>query len=263
MAHPHTTDTPARFAASRVAGGAGCPHWIAAHLRALIFAAAGLSLTLTGCTDHVTGRGAAGPDLGHWQAPLIQPQQLDNLLLGVADVNTIGHATAMTLRAPTSKMERTESVLSDPQCLGPYTSIQAQVYRGSNWTAVRGQMIDDVQSPDTRNRQVLVQAVVGFRDADSARQFFTQAKPTWSACANRPITVDRPGHPPVTYDFGALNSTETTLSMVQTRHGGDLACQRALGLVNNVIVETEWCGFNTTDQADQVITKITAAATQA
>jgi hypothetical protein len=264
MAQSQTVGGPAGQAAQRVVWSAGRPHWIADRLRAVIFAAAGLSLVLTGCTDSITGRGAASPDLGRWQAPPVQPQQLGDLLLNAGEVNTVGRSTTMALRMPTSTMQHSENVVSDPQCLGAHSPIQAEAYHGSNWVAVRGQLIDDdTPAQANRNGHALLQAVVGFRDADSAQQFFTQAKPAWSVCVNRPMIVNRPQRLPITYDFGALSTTETTLSMVQTMRGGGLACQRAMGLVNNVIVDTLWCGLDTIDQASQVITKIAAAATQA
>jgi hypothetical protein len=93
-----------------------------------------------------------------------------------------------------------------------------------------------------------------------AQQFFNQAKPRWSACANRPLTITQPGDDPVAWTFGQLAATDTTLSLVQTLDGGHgFACQRAVGVRNNIIIDTLWCGFDTANQAGEVVNKIAAA----
>jgi hypothetical protein len=240
--------------------GAGRAHRVLAALRCVVLAAAGLCLVLTGCTVAATGRPAAAPDLGHWQPPPILTQRLGDLLLTAGDVNAVGHTTAMAVRMPISELSHSEGLVADARCLDAYSPIQAASYEGSNWTAVQGQLLDDAASPVDPVKHALLQAVVGFRDADSARQFFDDARPRWSACANRPLTITRPGRQPVTWGFGDLVATGTTLSILQTREGGGgFACQRARGLANNVIIDALWCGFDTTNQAGEVITKIAAA----
>ncbi|CNH49505.1 Uncharacterised protein [Mycobacterium tuberculosis] len=49
---------------------------------------------------------------------------------------------------------------------------------------------------------------------------------------------------------------------MQSSADGDVACERAVGLANNVVIDTLWCGSDTTDQAGQVITKIAAGVAQ-
>jgi hypothetical protein len=60
--------------------------------------------------------------------------------------------------------------------------------------------------------------------------------------------------------LGELVATDTALTITQTLGGGDgFACQRAMGVRNNVIIDTLWCGFDTTNQAGEVVAKIAAA----
>ncbi|OBK46775.1 sensor domain-containing protein [Mycobacterium sp. 1081908.1] len=230
----------------------------------VVVAAAGLCLLLTGCTVAATGRPAAAPDLGRWQPPPILTPRLGDLLLSAGDVNSVGHTRGMTLRTPIAKMGHAEDLVSNPSCLDAYSPIQAAAYQGSNWTAVQGQILDDAASPADPIKHALVQALVAFRDADSAQQYFGQAKPRWSACANRPLTVNRPGRSPVRWTFGDLAATDSTLSILQTEEGGGgFACHRAMGLANNVIIDALWCGTDTSNQAGQVVGKIAAAISQA
>ncbi len=230
-------------------------------LRAVILAAVGLSLMLTGCTVTGTGRPAAAPDLGRWQPPMIPTARLGDLLLTVGEINSIASTTGMAVRMPISEMSRSETLVSDVNCLDAYSPIQRAVYQGSNWLAVQGQLLEDAPSPANPINHALVQAVVGFRDADSAQQFFSQAKARWAGCANRPLTIQRPGRTPVTWDFGSVVATETTLSMEQSL--GRSVCQRAMGLANNVIIDTLWCGLDTSNQGSQVVTKIADEISQA
>jgi PknH-like extracellular domain len=238
--------------------GAMRTHRIAPTVRYVILAAAGLCLMLTGCSVSITGRPVAAPDLGHWQPPVPDPR-LGNLLLSAGDVNAVGGTTTMALRASISEMSHNEGLVDDRNCLDAYSPIEASVYRGSSWVALQGQLLDNAHSRDPR-KHALLQAVVGFRDADSAQQFFSEAKPRWSACTNRPLTTTQPGDDPVTWTLGELVTTDTTLTITQTLDGGaGFACQRATGVRNNVIIDTLWCGYDTTNQAGEVVAKIAAA----
>lgn len=230
--------------------------------RGALLAGVALALLLTGCTATTTGHPAAAPDLGRWQPPAILPQHLGDLLLTESDVNTIGHTTAMAVRKPVTRMWHDEDVVSDPTCLDTYSPAEATVYQGSNWNAVQGQILDD--AAPVRPEHAMLQVLVGFRDADSAQQFFSQAKTRWSGCANRSITITAPGHAPITWEFGAPQATDTTLATTQTQPDGrGPTCQRAMGLANNVIIDTLWCGFDTSSQASEIVSKITASISNA
>ncbi len=240
--------------------GAGRTHRTVAAVRYIIVATTGLCLMLTGCAVSTTGRPVAAPDLGHWQPAPILNARLDNLLLSANDVDAVGQTTNMALRRPISEMSHSEDVVSDRNCLDAYSPIEAAVYRDTSWVALEGQFLDNAHARAAQRKHALLQAVVRFRDADLAQQFFNQAKPRWSTCANRPLAVTQPGDNPVTWTLGGLAATDTTLSMVQTLGGGTgFACQRAVGVRNNIVIDTLWCGFDTTNQADDVVTKIAAA----
>ncbi len=227
-------------------------------VRCASVATAGLCLMLTGCSSTTSGRPAAGPDLGHWQPPPIQATQLAGLLLTPSDVNNIGGSTHLAVRAPIAEMANDDDAVPNPSCLDIYSPIQQTVYRDSNWNDVRGQVLNDA-GPMGSARHAVIQALVGFRDAESAQQFFRQARQRWSACANKSVTVVRPGRAASTWAFGDVATTDNTLTATQTPDGGSgYTCQRAMGLRNNVIIDTLWCGFDTTNQAGQVVSKIGA-----
>ncbi|ORA83289.1 sensor domain-containing protein [Mycobacterium malmoense] len=241
-------------------GAATARHRIAC----VLFAAAGLCLMLTGCTVSTIGRPAAAPDLGHWQPPPILSSRLGNLLLSESDVNVVGGTTAMALRRPISEMSHSDGLGTNRNCLDAYSPIEAAVYQDSNWVAVQGQLLDNVHSRVDAHMHALVQAVVGFRDADAAQQFFSRAEPRWSACANRTLTITQPDQDPVSWALGELVTSDTALTIMQTLDGVDgFACQRAMGVRNNIIIDALWCGFDTTNQAGEVVTKIAAAVSQA
>lgn len=240
--------------------GAGRAHRIVAGLRYVVLSAVGLCLMLTGCTVSATGRPVAAPNLGHWQPPPILNARLANLLLSARDVNAVGQTTSMALRRPIAEMSHSDDVVSDRNCLDAYSPVEATVYRDSSWIALEGQFLDNAHSKVDQNKHALLQAVVRFRDADMAQEFFSQAKPRWATCANRPLTITQPGDNPVAWKLGGLVTTDTTLSIVQTLDAGrGFSCQRAMGVRNNVIIDTLWCGFDTADQAGEVVNKIAAA----
>ena len=219
-------------------------------------------LLVTGCTATTTGHPAAALDLGRREPPVILPQHLGDLLLTESDVNTIAHTTAMAVRKPVTRMWHDEDVVSAPDCLDSYSPAEATAYQGSTWNTVQGQILDD--AAPIRPEHALVQVLVGFRDADSAQHFFSQSKARWSGCAHRSITVTPPGHAAVTWDFGEAQATDTTLVTTQTQPGGrGPTCQRAMGLANNVIIDTLWCGFDTSSQASDIVSKTSASISNA
>ena len=230
-------------------------------LRSTVLAAVGLSVMLTGCTVTTAGRPAAGPDLGRWQPPPIQAGQLDGLLLGPSEVNAIGGSTNMEVRLATSRMSYDDDAVSNLSCLDIYSPIEGTVYRDSSWNAVSGQVLNDAVALGSP-RHALIQALVSFPDAETAQQFFRQAKRRWSACDGRSVTVVRPGHPTSTWAFRDVATTDNTLTATQLpSFANGYTCQRAMGLRNNVIIDALWCGFDTTTQAGEVVTKISAAPT--
>ncbi|GAA4531888.1 sensor domain-containing protein [Mycobacterium paraffinicum] len=243
-------------------GPAGRRPGVVRVVRWVILAAVTLTLLVSGCTATSTGHPAAAPDLGRWQPPVILPQHLADLLLKEDDVNTIAHTTGMAVRKPVTRMWHDEEMVTNPGCVDTYSPAEATAYQGTNWTALQGQILDDA-TPAAREH-ALMQVLVGFRDADSAQQFFSKSKARWSGCANRSITITPPGHTPTTWDLGELQATDTSLAILQTQPSGrGPICQRAMGLVNNVVIDTLWCGFDTTSQASDIVSKTTATISQA
>lgn len=228
-------------------------------VRYVILATTAVCLLLSGCTVSATGRPVAAPNLGHWQPPRILNARLDHLLLTAGDVDAVGQTTNMVLRRPISEMSHSEDQVSDRNCLDAYSPVEAAVYGNSSWVALEGQFLDNARAAAQR-KHALLQAVVRFRDAEAAQQFFAEAKPRWAGCANRPLNFSQPGDPPVKWVFGELVATSTSLSLVQTLDGGHgFACQRALGVRNNIVIDTLWCGFDTANQAGEVVSKIASA----
>ncbi|OBH07006.1 MULTISPECIES: sensor domain-containing protein [unclassified Mycobacterium] len=228
--------------------------------RRVILAATTLCVLLTGCTVSATGRPVAAANLGHWQPPRILNTRLDHLLLSAGDVDAVGQTTNMVLRRPIVEMSHSEDQVSDRNCLDAYSPVEAAVYGAGTWVALEGQFLDNARSRDPQRKHALLQAVVRFGDADLAQRFFSQAKPRWAACANRPLTVTQPGDDPVKWTLGQLVATDTTLSLVQTLdRGRGFACQRAVGVRNNIVIDTLWCGFDTGNQAGDVVNKIASA----
>ena len=259
MTAASTNVSAPRGRASRRGAGVRRTSQIAAGLRGVTFAAFGLCLLLTGCSVTTAGRPTAAPDLGRWQPPPIEPSQLNGLLLSPSKVNAIGGSTNLTLRSTRSQMAADDQDVIGRSCLDIYSPIQETVYRDSNWNVVTGQLLND-GGPQDSPRHALIQALVGFPDAETAQQFFRQAEQRWSACSGRSAFVVRPGRPMVAWSFRDLEANENTLTATQIPNFSDgYTCQRAMGLRNNVIIDTLWCGFGTTSQAAQIVGKIAAA----
>jgi hypothetical protein len=134
------------------------------------------------------------------------------------------------------------------------------VYAGSGWTAMRGQT---VKEPGDSWTHSVHQEVVSFQSANDAAAFFSASTPGWPACSNRKFTVTLPDTAPTVWTVGPITSANGTLSGTKTVEGGDgFACQRALTVRNNVVIDVSACSNNPGDTGVNIAHQIAAKISQ-
>ncbi|OBJ04607.1 hypothetical protein A5660_18385 [Mycobacterium alsense] len=61
------------------------------------------------------------------------------------------------------------------------------------------------------------------------------------------------------WSFAQLNGSPPKITMVETQEGADgWACERAMGVSNNVVADVSACGYHIVDQGAQILDKIIA-----
>lgn len=211
-------------------------------------------LLLTGCTTVVTGHSEPADHNG----PLAVPKTaLSAALLDGDELDELLDASGIEKQASREDLTPDSSGFSDRSCLAPWQPIQESVYASSGWSSLRAMALHDGR--DSQDSQhLVVEAVVAFPARSDARKFFDNVKPKWEACADQHVSSRSDGEVS-DWDFGAVNSTDNTLSVTRNqRNTHGWGCQRALRATNNVVVDVLACAFDVDKEGVKVVDAIDA-----
>lgn len=203
--------------------------------------------------------------------PPVAPAALPNVLLTPAEVDGVLGATGSTSRKKSDKLLDDSATQQWPQgwkfpteCLYALDPGQAAVYGNSGSTAVAGESIsaplpagNDDPDPEVN------QFVVSFPSAKEASAFFTTSTQQWQGCTNRQFTA--PGDadsPDIAFTVGQVSNANSTLTSsitaVMSKNGKSLttACQRALTVRDNIVIDASGCRKDPGDLAARVVAQI-------
>jgi hypothetical protein len=184
------------------------------------------------------------------------PRDLSAILLSIADTGTI-MGTSMEAANQTEQTLTAPGTVSNSTCVGALDSLQAQVYQGSGFTAVRGQALRSTNPPHR-----VYQAAVEFPTAERAHEFVRTSANNWSACAGQTATVTNGGQS-TQWTFGELNGTPPRIVQRHTEAvANGRECQHVLRAVSRVVIEVQACGQGSiTNQGGQIADQMAARVT--
>lgn len=153
--------------------------------------------------------------------------------------------TGLAVGGTVGQMIDVASMVPDKACEPIASPVGDDVYEGSGWSAVVGQVLLE---PGNTYSHVVDQFVVSFPSAQAAGAFYTTSAQQWSACANRQYTNEKFGQQLV-HTVGPISNTDGTLSVTQTQPHGEttFTCQRALTVAGDVVIDVAACGLNESD----------------
>ena len=193
--------------------------------------------------------------------PPVAVSALDGLLLSAAQINTAMGATGITVTKTQEQMEDTSASVHDSACVFAGAPADTSDYAGSGWSAVRGQRLEDAANL-AQDKYLVLPYVVLFPSAGQAAAFFTaSSQQRWPACSNRQYTAAAAENQSITitWDVSPVSNTDGTLSLTQTEERTNgWACQRALAVRNNVVIDVSACSFNLGDSAVKITNQIAA-----
>lgn len=211
-----------------------------------------LAVVMTGCAVTTHGTALPAPDLGHAPQPLT-PAALTGLLLDPSEIGSIMDARLeLADSADTMYTNRPEG----DGCL-IWAEAQDYTYRGSGWSAVRIQRLQDrSDNPD----HLAYQAVVSFPDALSAHDFFASQVRGWATCDNRRVNLQDPGDTDDHYfTLNKASDDNGVLTVSRVQEGGrGWSCQHALTATNNVVIDVSGCAFDVGDRGARIAKAIAA-----
>jgi serine/threonine kinase PknH len=180
---------------------------------------------------------------------------LNSILLGPTDINTVMGVSNMQPTNQAEQMGVPPGTLSNPDCLGALAAIQGSVYQGSGYTAVRGQALNAEEPP-----HFVYEAAVSFPSAEQALGFVRTSADKWQACVGQLLTVTTPNkifH----WNFANPTGAPPKITQVHTQLHGGRTCQHALSAVSNIVIDVVACGAQIADEgsriADQMAAKVT------
>jgi PknH-like extracellular domain len=186
--------------------------------------------------------------------PTVSASGLNDLLLGVDQINSVMGTNALVADPPFTELKQDQALMPNVNCLGIWQVGEQGVYGDTGLAGIRGQRMSQ---PKPENWDALVvQAVVAYPSADDARKFFTASTDRWSKCTNHRVNLSVNGGPPTSYMFGDLTKNDTQLTMPINQNPAGKPCQHALSVDGNVIVDVSACSQGATDQAAQIAQKI-------
>jgi serine/threonine kinase PknH len=181
---------------------------------------------------------------------------LDSILLGGADINTVMGVSNMQPINQAEQMGVPPGTLSNPDCLGALSAIQGSVYQGSGYSAVRGQGLNAEDPP-----HFVYEAAVSFPSAQLAHAFVRTSADKWQACVGQTLTVTQPNKKIFHWNFENVAGSPPKITQIHTQATGARTCQHALSAVSHVVIDVVACGAQITDQgsriADQIASKVT------
>jgi hypothetical protein len=230
---------------------------------AVSVAAAGLLVAACG-GDHDNGTASSSSSSASGSAassqsskPPVAQAALTNLLLTPSEIDAALGTMGMAIRDKSDKLaddgnkQYPQGWKWPAECLYAYGPGENPVYAGSGFTGATGR--DDSATPATPGSKDMdpeaVQYLVVFPSATEAKAFFDASSKAWPACADRSLVVPAdPGGAEITWKIGQVGSANgvltTTISVSTTDNGTAVggACQRALTVRNNVVIDVSGCG---------------------
>lgn len=217
---------------------------------AAVAAALLLSAFVAGCASTVVGT-AVRAQGGGSNLPDLTEADLGRVLLSVGEINGVMGATGIRETGSTEDMSDNSAVVSDLDCLGAMYGAEEKVYKGSGWTAVRDEVL---QEPTGDNEHWVEQIAVLYPSADKAQRFLAESRSTWQSCENSSIDVDRDDvH--ATWDVGPVDLSDEVLTQgIEQQDAGGWGCQHAMASAANLIVEVWACSDSIGDEAKAIAT---------
>lgn len=232
---------------------------VAAAVAALVAAATVTTVVLTSGSDSSAASSPSGAVQSSptttSQPALVSNSTLPKLLLPTDKVAEIMGVPALVVdKSIDAIVDDSSGALEDKDkdCIGPLFPVQRVVYADSGWSAAQEQFI----VPPEGGGIIVMQGVISFPTVDAAQKIVREQRWQWSKCQHRAVTMSANGQPIGQWTFGNMEiAADTTIAMLVDR-GQGFACQRALSIRKNVVIDVNACRIDVTNQGVDIVNGI-------
>lgn len=211
-----------------------------------------LGALTTGCTSTVQGAAVkASSSLPADDVPPLEESALDGLMLSNSALVKIAGVDLESFY-DSEEMNDNADRVTDVDCLGAIYPGEDAVYKGSDWSAIRDELL--LETAADENGKLIEQTVVLFDTPDDAAEFFETSKAQWRECAQRDdIEVENGAWLPADVEDVDERSISLKAGVTGTLEG---TCQHAMGVVSNLIVEGFSCDVDDHDDAKKITSQL-------
>ncbi len=235
--------------------------WIAVSLSfaAIVAVVTAVVLTTMRSTDSSPSAGGSGsPRTTATTSTPVPVSALPGLLLPPDQVAGIIGAPGTLQIIPTRSTlyDDTAEIVENKECLSAFGPAEHVTYGDSGWTGAQLQYLRD----DNFEHEAF-QGVIAFPSAAAAQKLITDQQALWSKCAKKTITLNKPTAQQHRV-LGPLVNDNGTLSMVSVlQESAGRGCEHVMGARNNIVIDTNVCRQDVTNQGVDLLNAIAAKVT--
>lgn len=225
----------------------------------LTSAVAGLVIfaATSGCASTVSGTAVRDENSVPTDVAPLRASQLDDVLLKLPRLNEILGAARLELVLDSREMSDNAEAVSDPDCVGSIFGAEHQMYRSSEWTAVRDQV---AREPGDGDEHWVEQTAVLHPTEQQARDFVETAAAVWRDCSGFSVAVDDDTTSSIWLIDEVVDRGDLLTQGIAQEDSEGWECQHALTAVANVSLEALNCAFGIEDEAVEVVDALVAKA---
>jgi serine/threonine-protein kinase len=179
---------------------------------------------------------------------LLTAAEMSKLLgIGVTDNPAGGGAGALALDTSSYGTSDHSAQVKPQSCVGVAFTAEHDVYGDTGFQVIKTQSFGNLygDSGQAKGPYRLEQTAVVFPSTDPAQKFLASSQTQWNACANGEVDVTLGFENGRGFRLGSVQRRQGDLLTVSMADNGGLngahACQQALGVRANVVVETRTC----------------------
>jgi uncharacterized protein YceK len=217
------------------------------------------SAALSGCSSMVSDTAVRATTPTSMATPPAATQMavagLPGLLLPAADIGAILGSPSIAIKNTYTEIYKFDpaQTSSNPDCDGDVYSAMTGSYRGSGYTAINTQRLEE---PGVVRIHTVDQSAATFPTGDKALAFVTAAGADWSRCAGTSLSLKSPTTDEV-WTIAKPDIADRSVSTLNDQGGGARwACSHSLVAKSNVVADVMACGQGVTDQGAQLANKI-------
>ena len=194
-----------------------------------------------------------GDDPAPAPPPPVDRAAMGDVLLTASEIESVVGVPDLTATDVMTRMDDTAVTMSDPNCTGVLGTAIASVYADSDYLSVRDQAFSRDDPP-----YWLAQTVVLFGSAAEARDALTAMADRWERCASETVAVASENGEE-RWAVGELERGDDRLvQQAAIEAGAGYACQHAVRVRSNVVVESVVCHDDLADDAARVVDRLVA-----